>query len=257
MGRLSRVAAVTGNTFRETIRQRVLYNLVFFAILMMFSGLLMKQLSIRQDEKIIKDLGLAAMDVFGTVIAVFIGVALISREIERRSLFPLLAKPLTRNEFILGKFLGLALVLLVNVGVMTAGLYGTLLATGRPFDPGLVKAIYALYLSLLLAVAIALLFSTMTSSALAALCTICAVVAGRYSDVVKGMKQVAPGAPQWVIDVVYFVLPNFHNFDLKNQVVYGEAVPLAVLGWITAYAAVYLGVLLGGTLLLFRKRDFL
>src|SRR5215510_377528 len=102
MGRLSRIAAVAANTFRETVRERVLYNLVFFAILMTLSGLLLKQLSIRQDEKIIKDVGLAAMELFGMLIAVFIGVGLVSKEIERRSLHPLLAKPVSRAEFFLG-----------------------------------------------------------------------------------------------------------------------------------------------------------
>ena len=109
---------------------------------MTLSGLLLGQLSIRQDEKIIKDIGLAAMDLFGTLIAIFIGVGLVSKEIERRSLYPLLAKPLTRDEFLLGKFAGLAFTLLVNVAVMAAGLYLTLLATGRRADPGLLKAVF-------------------------------------------------------------------------------------------------------------------
>src|SRR5687768_13546211 len=102
-----RLFVVAANTFRETVRERVLYNLLFFAILMTLSGLLLGQLSIRQDEKIVKDIGLAAMDIFGTMIALFIGVGLVSKEIERRSLYPLLAKPLSRTEFLLGKFLGL------------------------------------------------------------------------------------------------------------------------------------------------------
>ena len=123
MGRgLSRIVAVAANTFRETVRERVLYNLVFFAILMTLAGLLLGPLSIRQDEKILKDVGLAAMDGFGTLIAVFIGTGLVSKEIERRSLYPLLAKPLSRGEFFLGKFAGLAFTLLVNVSVMLSGL---------------------------------------------------------------------------------------------------------------------------------------
>ena len=120
-GRLSRIRAVAANTFRETVRERVLYNLVIFAILMTLSGLLLGQLSIRQDERIIKNIGLASMDIFGTLIAIFIGVGLVSKEIERRSLYPLLAKPLGRDEFLLGKFVGLGVTLVVNVGVMTAG----------------------------------------------------------------------------------------------------------------------------------------
>ena len=115
---MSRLLAVAANTYRESVRERVLYNLVFFAIVMTLSGLLMGRLSIRQDDKIIKDIGLAATEVFGTLIAVFVGVTLVSKEIERRSLYPLLAKPLARHEFVLGKFAGLCLTLLVNTGAV-------------------------------------------------------------------------------------------------------------------------------------------
>ena len=176
-GGLSRLVAVAANTFRETVRERVLYNLVFFAILMTLSGLLLGELSIRQDEKVIKDIGLAAMDLFGTLIAIFIGVGLVSKEIERRSLYPLLAKPLSRGEFYLGKLAGLVFTLLVNLAVMTLGLYATLLATGRGADPLLLAALYPIFLGLVLVVAFAMLFSTLTSSALASVLTVGVVIA--------------------------------------------------------------------------------
>jgi ABC-type transport system involved in multi-copper enzyme maturation permease subunit len=253
---LSRLLAVAANTFRETVRERVLYNLVFFAILMTLSGLLLGQLSIRQDEKIIKDIGLASIDLFGTLIAIFIGVGLVSKEIERRSLYPLLAKPLTREEFFLGKFAGLAFTLLVNVSVMAAGIFLTLLATSGRADPLLLRAIYPLFLGLLLVVALAMLFSTVTSSALAAVCTVGLVLGGRFSDVIKNMKEVAPGTPVWLVDLLYYALPNFRNFDFKDRVAYGDPVPLTDLAWVTAYAAAYVGLALGVGLLSFRKRDF-
>lgn len=255
-GGVSRLLAVAANTFRETVRERVLYNLVFFAILMTLSGLLLGQLSIRQDEKIIKDIGLASVDLFGTLIAIFIGVGLVSKEIERRSLYPLLAKPLTREEFFLGKFAGLAFTLLVNVSVMTVGIYLTLLATGRPADLLLLRAIYPLFLGLLLVVSLAMLFSTVTSSALAAVCTVGLLLGGRFSDVVKNMREVAPGTPAWLVDFLYYALPNFRNFDFKDRVAYGDPVPFAVLTWVTAYAAAYIGLVLGVGLLSFRSRDF-
>jgi len=254
---MSRVLAVAANTFRETVRERVLYNLVFFAIVMTISGLLLGQLSIRQDEKIIKDIGLAAMDLFGTLIAVFIGVGLISKEIERRSLYPLLAKPLTRGEFYVGKFLGLAFTLFVNVSVMTAGLYLTLVATGRRPDPLLLSAIGPLFLGLLLTVAFAMLFSTVSSSAaLASVFTVVVVVAGRFTDVLRNMRDVAPGVPPWLVDALYAALPNFRNFDFKDRVAYGDAVPGAVLGWVALYAAAYVAVVLSIGLSSFRARDF-
>lgn len=253
---MRRILAVAANTYRETVRERVLYNLVFFALLMTVSGVLMKQLSIRQDERIIKDLGLAAMELVGTLIAVFIGVGLVSKEIERRSLYPLLAKPLDRSEFILGKFAGLGFTLLVNVAVMAAGLYLTLAATRRGFDPNLVKAVYAIYLGLLLVVALALLFSAVTSSMLAAVGTVILVVAGRFSDVIRNMKQVAPGTPDWLAQGLYYVLPNFRNFDIKSRIVHFDPVSAGDLAWITLYAVAYLGVVLGLALIVFRSREF-
>jgi len=237
------------------VRERVLYNLVFFAIIMTLAGLLMGQLSIRQDEKIIKDIGLAAMELFGTMIAIFIGVGLVAKEIERRSLHPLLAKPLTRDEFFLGKFAGLGLTLLVNVSVMAGGLALTLAATGRRMDPNLLKAIYPIYLGLLLVVALALLFSTLTSSALAAVFTVGTVVAGRFSDIIRNMREVAPGAPAWLVHFLYYALPNFRNFDFKDRVAYGDPVPLAALGTVTAYAIAYTGVVLLVGLAAFRSRE--
>jgi ABC-type transport system involved in multi-copper enzyme maturation permease subunit len=258
MGRrgLNRITAVAANTFRETVRERVLYNLVFFAMLMTLSGLLLGQLSIRQDEKIIKDIGLASIDLFGTLIALFIGVGLVSKEIERRSLYPLLAKPLTRGELFLGKFAGLAFTLLVNVTVMVFGVYATLFATSRSLSPVLLGGIFPLYLGFLLIVALAMLFSTVTSSTLSAVGTLGLVLAGRYSDVILNLRDVAPGTPSWAISALYYLTPNFRNFDFKTRVAYGEAVPLDVLGWVTLYAAAYIAVVLGLGVAAFRSRDF-
>jgi ABC-type transport system involved in multi-copper enzyme maturation permease subunit len=253
---LSRLGAVAANTFRETVRERVLYNLVFFAVLMTLAGLLLGQLSIRQDEKILKDIGLAAMDLFGTLIAIFIGVGLVSKEIERRSLYPLLAKPLTRGEFYMGKFAGLVFTLLVNLAVMTGGLLLTLLATGRRADPHLLAAIYPIFLGLALVVAFAMLFSTLTSSALASVFTVGVVVAGRFTDVVRNMREVAPGVPSWLVQALYLALPNFRNFDFKDRVAYGDPVSGGVLAGVTVYAAVYVAVVLVLGLVSFRSRDF-
>ena len=255
-GSLNRLAAVAANTFRETVRERVLYNLVFFAILMTLAGLVLRQLSIRQDEKVLKDIGLAAMDLFGTLIAIFIGVGLVSKEIERRSLYPLLVKPLSRGEFFLGKFAGLAFTLLVNLAVMTVGLYATLLATGWGADPLLLAAVYPIFLGLLLVVALAMLFSTLTSSTLASVFTVGVVIAGRFSDVVRNMREVMPGTPGWLSGILYAVIPNFRNFDFKDRVAYGDPVPPDVLVWVTVYAAAYVAIILGLGLASFRSRDF-
>lgn len=253
---MSRVLAVAANTFRETVRERVLYNLVFFAILMTLAGLLLGQLSIRQDEKILKDIGLAAMDLFGTVIAVFIGTGLVSKEIERRSLYPLLAKPLSRAELYLGKFAGLGFTLLVNVSVMLAGLLLTLAATSRRPDPGLLSGVFPLYLGMLLVVAFAMLFSSVTSATLASVLTVGVVVVGRFADVIRGMREVLPGVPEGLAAAVFAIVPNFGNFDFKSRVAYGEAVAAPDLAWVALYAAAWIAVVLGLGLAAFRSRDF-
>jgi ABC-type transport system involved in multi-copper enzyme maturation permease subunit len=254
---VSRILAVAANTFRETVRERVLYNLAFFALLMTVSGLVLGHLSIRQDEKILKDVGLAAMDLFGTAIAVLIGTGLVSKEIERRSLYPLLAKPLSRTEFFLGKFAGLVFTLLVNLLVMTAGLYATLLATARRVDALLLAAVYPMFLGLVLVVAFAMLFSTVgSSSVIASVFTVGVIVAGRFSDVVRHARQVVPALPQWLVDGLYAVLPNYANFDFKDRIAYGDPVPAAVLGWVTVYALSYVAVVLGLGMASFESRDF-
>jgi ABC-type transport system involved in multi-copper enzyme maturation permease subunit len=254
---LRRFLAVARNTHRESVRERVLYNLVFFAILMTLSGILMGQVSIRQDEKIIKDIGLASMDLFGTAIALIIGVGLVSKEIERRSLYPLLAKPVSRGEFLLGKFAGLGFTLLVNVAVMTAGLFLTLYLTGHGVDLSLLKAIYPIFLGLLLVVALALLFSSVTSSVLAAVFTFGVILAGRYADVIRNMRDVLPDAPGWLVTALYFVVPNFHLLDLKDTVVHGDPVSAGGLIWLTGYAVAYIAVVLGLGLGAFRRKDLL
>lgn len=254
---MSRVLAVAANTFRESVRERVLYNLVFFAILMTLSGLLLGDLSIREDEKIIKDIGLAAMDVFGTLIAIFLGVGLVSKEIERRSLYPLLAKPVSRTEFFLGKFAGLAFTLLVNTTFMAVGVYMALLLARRPLPLALLKAAYGIYLGLLLVVALAMLFSSVTSAALSAVGTVGLVIAGRFSEVIRSMREVLPAAPGWLVSFLYYLLPNFADFDFKNRVAYGDPVPLSWLAWVTLYAAVYIAVVLGLGAMAFRRRDFI
>lgn len=252
---LTRMVAVAANTFRESVRERVLYNLLFFAILMTMSSLLLGQLSVRQDEKIIKDLGLAAIDVFGTLIAMFIGVGLIRKEIECRSLYPLLAKPLSRGEFLAGKFLGLSFTLLVNVALMTLGLLAALRLAGRSADPALLTAVFPIYLGLLLTVSIALFFSALASSQiLATLWTFSVVVAGRYADVIRNMPQVT-SAPGWVAELLYYAIPNYANFDQKARVVHGQPVTPDALTWIALYAAVYVAILLLGAHLAFRRRE--
>ena len=263
-------AAIALSVFRESVRDKVLYNLVLFALLLMASSYLIGQLTAGQDVKIIKDLGLSATAAFGLFIAVFIGIGLVSKEVERRSIYALLAKPITRAQLVLGKYAGLVLTLVVNVTVMAVALYAVLayMTWGlppearlvwetAPLDPALLKAVALIFVELTLVTAVALFFSTFSSPMLSAALTFGLYVAGHLSGDLRNFQQVvdSPAAAS-LARGLYWVLPNLAQFDVKNDVVHGVAVPLGAMAMSAAYAAVYIAMLLTISVLVFSRRDF-
>jgi Cu-processing system permease protein len=258
------------NVFRESVRDKVLYNLVFFAVMLMAASYLLGQLTAGQDIKIIKDLGLAAMSLFGLFIAVFIGIGLVSKEVERRSIYSLLVKPIRRHELIIGKYLGLALTLLVNIAIMTAAYYAVLGAMAwvdgawfRPhwqapaLDPALLKAIGMIFLQLTIVTAVALLFSTFSSPMLAAALTFGLYIVGHFNADLRNFDAIVDSKPvAYLARALYYVLPNLAPFDIKAQVVHGVHVPAGLLLFNTAYAVVYIAALLTGAAFIFMRRDF-
>ena len=262
--------AIALNVFRESVRDKVLYNLVLFAILMMGGSYLLGQLTAGQDVKIIKDLGLSAVSVFGLFIAIFIGIGLVSKEVERRSVYSLLSKPIHRYQLILGKYAGITLTLVVNVGIMTLAFYAVLLYTAwgidqtiqsawdaPALDPALLKAIGLILVELLLVTAIALFFSTFSTPILSAALTFGLFIAGHFSTDLRNFDQVvnSPAAVR-LARGLYWVLPNLGQFDVKSQVVHGQPVPIGYMTLTAAYAALYTAMLLTIAVLIFSRRDF-
>lgn len=264
------VTRIALNVFRESVRDKVLYNLVAFALLLIGVSLLIGQLTAGQEVKIIKDLGLASVSVFGTFIAIFIGIGLVAKEVERRSIYALIAKPLSRTHLVLGKYCGLALTLAVNVAVMAAAIYLVLAwwhlqtpeATRATWDapaldPALLKALGLIYLELLVVVAIAIVFSTYSSAILSAAFTFGLVIAGHFSQDLRNFDQVVDSAAaQGVARGLYYVLPNLSFFDVKARVVHGQAVPWGEMGLAATYATVYVGALLTLAVWIFSRKDF-
>jgi ABC-type transport system involved in multi-copper enzyme maturation permease subunit len=256
--------------FRESVRDKVFYNLAFFALLLVGASIVIGQLTAGQDVKIIKDLGLAATSLFGVFIAVFVGISLVSKEVDRRSVYPLLAKPIRRGEFIVGKYAGLLLTLLVNTVVMTVALYGVLffMARGVPanvqhawdapaLDPALLVAILLIYLDIAVVTAVAVFFSSYSSPLLSAIFTLGVYVAGQFSGDLQHFDEIvhAPAAAV-VAKVAYYVLPDFSRFDVKLAVVHGLPVSGLYVASSAAYAAVYIAALLFGAMAIFARRDF-
>ena len=232
---------------------------------------LLGQLTAGQDIKIIKDLGLAAMSLFGLFIAVFIGIGLVSKEVEKRSIYALLAKPIRRQELIVGKYLGLVLTLLVNLAVMTVAYYAVLGAVAwmdgawfRPHweapavDPALLKAIAMIFLQLAIVTAVALLFSTFSSPMLAAALTFGLYVVGHFNADLRNFEAVVDfeaGSRIWrALSITCCRISR--RSTSRAQVVHAVPVPAGYLLLNTAYAvAVYVRAAAAATFI-FMRRDF-
>ena len=268
----SRVGLVAWSVFKESVRDRVLYGIGAFALLLVAASVLIGQITAGQDLKIIKDLGLSTIEFAGVLMTVFIGVGLVAREIERRSIYGLLAKPLPRWEFILGKYAGLVLTIAVNVGLMTVALYlmlawiwwtspeGVRQSWDAPaLDPRLLIAVVLTLGELALLTALALLFSTFSSSALwSVVFTIGLYIAGLESTDVRHFTDIVNTPPVLgrLVDLAGWLLPAFDAFDRKIEVVHGLPVPLGFVAMRLIYAAVYSSVALGGAILIFSRREF-
>jgi Cu-processing system permease protein len=261
---------VAVNVFKECVRDKVLYNLVAFASLLIAVSYLLGQLTAGQDVKIVKDLGLAAIATFGLLIAVFIGIGLVWKEVERRSIYSLLSKPIRRSEFIIGKFAGLALTLFVNVAVMTVVFYAVLAYLNTQFpevvrtawpapatDPGMLRAVVLIFVELLLVTAIAVFFSTFSSPFLSAALTFGLWVIGHFNTDLRNFEAVVESRPAaFLARGLYYVLPNFAAFDIKNQVVHALPVPAGYVVTTALYGFVYIALLVSGAVVIFSRRDF-
>ena len=261
---------VAVNVFRELVRDRILYGLVVFAVLLIVASLIIGQLTGGEDIKIIKDLGMAAIALLGLLMAVFVGIGLVWKEVERKSIYGLLSKPIRRYEFVIGKFAGLALTLTVNIAIMTAAFYLVLAYMGSQAlplqrqawpspatDPAMLIAIGLNLVELILVTAIALFFSTVTGPFLAAVLTLGVWVAGHFNADLRGLEAfVESEVIARIGDVLYYALPNFAAFDVRAQVVYGQPIPATYVALTVLYGAIYAAFLIAGTIAVFSRRDF-
>ena len=252
-----KVTAIALNTFKEAVRDRILYAILIFALVMLAGSTILVTISVDGEEKIIKDLGLACISIFGLLIATFLGIGLVSKEIEKRTLYTIITKPIHRYQFILGKYLGLVLTLLVNVLVMALGLIGLAYAWEDTSSLRLlVLAVVFIFLELILVTAIAMLFSAFSSPALSAIFTLCLFVAGHLSADLRLFAARFGGAPTKLLaETLYFLLPNLSRLNFKDQ-----AHPIAIDGGTAAlsvvYAIFYAAALVLAAVAIFQRRDF-
>ena len=253
---MRRINTVAQITFRETIRNKILLYMIAFALVMFILAWIVGSWSLGETGKIIADLGLSITALVGVIIGIFAGIVLVWNEVERHTVLPVLAKPLSRWEFILGKFFGFsASVLLVYAG-MALILVLQLLVIEQPVAHQLFWSIYLSAWEILLVLALAVMFSAFTSPSLSALFTIILFVAGRFSWDIKVFIQHNPAAStRPVLEAVYAVIPHLAYFNVRHEAVHGLPIPLERLAWPTTYGLVYCGVVLLIAVLAFNSRD--
>ena len=254
---IERVSGVALNTFRESIRDKVLVTLIVFAVLVMGSARVIQPLALGEEAKVIKDLGLSAITLFCVLIAILVGGRIVYKEVEKRTIYIMLAKPVRRWEFILGKYLGLMAVLGVSLVVMTAAFYAILLVMGVGVELPLLLAVLMTFFELAILTAVAVLFSTFSTPITGAVFTFAVYFVGHLT---RDLKLLAAMSPSVVVKIVsqflYYVLPNLSNFNIRGEVVYGAVLDPYALLLSGLYALVYTATLLLISTAIFNRKEF-
>jgi len=253
---MRRILSISLNTFRETLREKLLYNLLIFALLMIGSSILLSRLTLGDANRLILDLGLASINLFGVIIAIFVGIGLVSKEIDKKTIYTIVSKPVPRYEFLLGKYLGLCITLLVNTEIMVTGLLVVLRVMDVPIELVLFKSLLLIFMELLVITAVALLFSTFTSSTLSAIFSLAIYVIGHLSADLKTLGEKLDAVSRGVLNGLYYVMPNLERFNLKGHVIHRLDVDTADMALIICYGLAYTALLLLTAAVIFQRRDF-
>jgi ABC-type transport system involved in multi-copper enzyme maturation permease subunit len=254
----ARIAYIASNTFREAVRDRVLYNLIAFALLLSGAAIFVGQISIEIEKLVVINLGLTAVSLFGVVIAIFIGIGLVSKEIEKRTLYTVLSRPVRRWEFIIGKFFGLAGTLVVNTFFMAIGVFGALLYVAHKFtrpDALIFVALYFIVLQFLIICALALLFSSFSSPLLSAVFAFSLFVIGSFAEDLRGFAGMAHGLTRWLATGAAYLVPNFSAFNVISSIAHEHSVAGQLILHNTIYALFYAAMALSGAILIFEHRN--
>jgi len=254
----SRLSAITLNTFREAVRDRVLYNFIIFVLLLVASAPLFSQISIGMERLILVNVGLSSISLFGVIIAIFIGIGLVSKEIEKRTLYTILSRPVRRWEFIAGKYFGLMLTLVVNTGLMTLGFYVALLISDRAFKPAdaaMLIAVYFIVLQFLMVTAITLLFSSFSTPIFSAIFSFALFAIGTFADDLRNFAALAQGVTKWLATGVAYVVPNFASLNVISRVAHDQHIAGKLVLYNTGYALLYSAAVVIASVLIFERRN--
>lgn len=251
-----RIFSIAANTFRETIRNKILYVILAFALLVIGLSWFLADLSVGDLTRIIADVGLASTQIFGVVMAVFIGITLVSQEVERKTIYLILSRPVPRWEFVVGKAAGLSLTLALTTLVMSGTLFLLHYGYGREAEPGIFIASGGIYLELVALTCLASFFSTFTTPVLSAIFTLSMFFIGHISgDLLAFGERASSKAVQWGTRILFYALPNLEHFNWKNDVVYEKVRSAGVLWAAFGYLLCYFAAVLCVACLLFSRKD--
>jgi len=252
------IQTIALNTFKEAVRDRILYLLLFFAALSIIVSRILALLTVGDRVKIIKDVGLASISLFGALMAILIGTGLVYKEIEKRTIFTLISKPMRRHEFLLGKFFGLVLTLLVMLLLMSVIFLALVFFHTYTVEWKLLLAVLYIFIELILITAVAILFSSFSTPILSSLFSLCFYLIGHFSWSLETLiKKIPAGLFKVLAEIVYTVLPDLENFNYKTEVVHGLHIPAQALLYSAAYGIVYTVFIMALAVLVFRRRDFI
>lgn len=267
MQSLSHIGIIALNTFRESIRDKILYNIVFLAIGLAVFSILLGEWSVFDRAHVIKSTTLTIMSLSGLLISVFVGISLVQKEIQRKTVLTLLSKPISRVSFIVGKYLGLLGVVACHLILLTVVYYIILFVTESSPSLFLLSAIYMVFCEMAIVVAVALLFSSFSTPVLSALFTLGVYFAGHLSNqlleqvqFVKRMGEVE-GFGSVLMEkmaiIIHAVFPGLYRYNISSNVVHQIALPDWYLFWQSLYALGYIGLFLAIASWWFNRRDFL
>jgi ABC-type transport system involved in multi-copper enzyme maturation permease subunit len=253
-----KITAIAGITFKEAKRDRILYLLFFFAAVCIAASRVLAILTVGDRVKIIKDVGLASISIFGVLMAVLIGTSLVYKEIDKKTIFTLLSKPLHRAQFILGKFLGLVLTLFIMTVFMAVIFLVLVYLHTFKVEWTMLVAIGYIFLELVLITAVAILFSTFSTPILSSIFSLSFYLIGHLSWGLELLiKKMQPGFGKGLARFLYVFLPDLENFNFRTEVVHGLAIPSSIFLYSFLYGVCYAAFILGLAILVFRRRDFI
>ena len=253
-----RVFTIAHNSFKEVIRDRILYFIGFFTLLLLLGQRIIPEIAAGTHEKILLDFGIGAIAILSVIVAIFVGTTLINKEIEKKTLLMLIPKPVSRAELIVGKHLGLTAVLGVTITMMMT-IYLVTLSLNNIAYPTQALIVAGIYLSIELAliVAVAILFGVFTSSILATLLSFGVYLMGHFSEDLVELGKLSKNANiESLTTSLYLVLPNLSRLDLKNEAVYGLLPNTSELLSHALYGLLYTSLLLIISIMIFTQKEF-